>query len=159
MRQDKKAQVVIADLFMALIIFAILLVAIVGTWNHYLVRADERIVYGDMTIKAMQLADTLVKSPGYPDIWDESSVDIIGLAVDDRELSTDKMHNFTNMSEAAIKEKMKIKNYDFYFSLKTIDGSINITHGSNISGTQAATIRRYVIYENKTAELLFTLWQ
>lgn len=159
MTLHRRAQLIAIDLFFAFIIISILLVAIFLTWNQYLVRLDERVQYSNMAIKAMQLADTFVKSPGYPLEWNSSNVEVIGLAIDDRQISTEKMNNFTNMTESSIKDIMKIENYDFYFTLKAFDGSINITHGSNITGKQSVAIRRYVIYENKSSELLFALWE
>lgn len=154
--QSSKGQVAITDMFIALFIFVILIVFIASIWNQYNLKLDDTIVYEDMITKTFQISDVLIKSPGYPKIWNSTNVEVIGLAENDRMLSNEKVGNLTNMTIDKIKENFHLGPYKFNFTLKTVNGNEIASKGEPLDGL-IVNIKRYVIYEDEEAVMELAL--
>src|SRR3989344_4111556 len=125
---NKKTQLIAIDLIIAVTIFIfIIVINIFPLWNIYEVKLNERIDKTKMELKSFQIADILIKTPGIPNGWetlnDEEQIIIPGLAMRNKEVLKEKTEKFTQLSEETIKTKLKIKEYNFYFSLKTLDNN------------------------------------
>jgi hypothetical protein len=97
-------------------------------WNKYNLRFDERLEYEDMVTLALQISNGLVRTPGYPVNWNSTNVKIIGLAKEDRVLSTEKLSNFVSLTSNQMKTALNIPLYNFYFALLSLNSStINLT--------------------------------
>jgi len=155
----KKSQIVSTDLFMAASVFVILLTTIIFSWNLYYTRLNEKIAYNDIMVNAFQISDLLVKSKGKPSIWNSTNVEIVGLAEYDRNISTQKVNSFNNMSYNELKELFNAERYEFYFQIKHLNGTAMDSHGMEFNGTYSINIRRYVMYENEKAIIDFRLWK
>ena len=151
----KKAQMSMVDLFMAISIFIILIIAIALLWYNYKVKLAEDFAYEDLQVKAFQVSDLLVKSPGKPSKWEDniSSLGVIGLAESDRVLSKEKVEAFENISHNLGVKTLNLGGYNYYFELGSANG------GLQPNGDIVFTIKRYVLYEGQEKVFEFTLWK
>ena len=156
-----KAQIAVTDLFVAIFIFIALLISIFVTWNIYITRIEQRDNYNNILSNAVQITDTLVKSPGKPINWEQNNAtaEIIGLASSDRNLSERKVNAFVTLTYNTTKDLLNIKRYDFKFTLININNSALIEYGLNSTGNNTVSIRRIVWYGNATAFMDFKLWK
>ena len=151
-----KSQAAVADLFIAFFLFIIILSATIYTWNLYITRIDEERENNEITMKAFQAAEALVKSQGIPENWSLSNVNLTGLAENERILSFKKVDLFVNLTEEQIKNIFKIQLYNFSFVLKDIEGN-KIKEIGSITGEKSVNVKRYVVYENEPAILEFKM--
>ena len=162
MKQDKKSQIVMIDLMMAMFIFIVLLTAIMLFWNRYTLTANKQIEYEEAQFMAYQISDLLVKAKGKPLDWEKnlSNVHVIGLASSDRIISTSKVNAFLNISYNNSKKILNIPYYDFSFQIKDLGGN-NITalYGKKAGEDFIISLRRYVLYENEKAIMELKLWK
>jgi len=156
-----KAQIAVTDLFIALFIFMVVIISIFVAWNMYINRLEQRIEYSNILSNAVQITDTLVKSPGKPVNWELSNAtaEIIGLASSDRNLSERKVNAFTTLNYNTTKDLLNIKRYGFKFTLMNVNNSALIEYGLNSTGNNTVSIRRIVWYGNSTAFMDFALWR
>ena len=125
---NKKTQLITTDLIVAVTIFIfIIVITIFPLWGIYEVRLNDRIDQTKMELKSFQVADILIKTPGIPNGWEtlnnEEQIIIPGLAMRNKEVLKEKIQKFTQLSEETIKTKLKINEYNFYFSLKILDNT------------------------------------
>jgi hypothetical protein len=128
-------------------------------WNSYSQKISEKTEYNNMLMKSFQVSDILVKSAGYPLDWNSGNVKVIGLASGDRNLSMNKTNMFINLSINKTKSIFQTERYNFYFSLKRINGTNITSYGNYPSGKKIVNIRRYVLYNNESAVFDFSIWK
>ena len=157
----QKGQAAITDLFIAISVFIILTTIITLTWNLYNIRLVNRFEYDDMIIKTFQVSDALSKSKGVPDNWeslkDKTKIQVVGLAENERKISTQKLTQFLDLNETEIKEKMNINLYNFYFTIRN-QTQVLVSHGRIPTGKKSVNIARLVIYNSKPSIMEFALW-
>ena len=158
--RNKKAQIVTTDLFIAIVIFTIIMSIIIISWGRYTAKLDDRLNYDEMQSRAFQISNLLVKSQGSPSNWENGgNAESLGLASRDRILSSSKVDAFANLSYGNITKLLGIRNYDFYFKLKDFENNTLVLVGNIPAGNFAVNLRRYVIYENEEAVMEFALWK
>src|SRR3989344_6307158 len=74
-----KAQIAITDLFLAVILLMILIIAFFTIWNNYQLRYSEIAPRTEQELYTMQLANQLVTSPGVPDSWEANQIPQYGV--------------------------------------------------------------------------------
>ena len=160
MFRNKKTQMVVTDLFIALFVAGILIAIIIFSWNRYSLMLSEEADYRFMQITAFQTADLLVKSSGEPLDWEDDprNVDVIGLADKDRELAIDKVDAFVNLSYNRTSKVLGLEIYDFYFQLKYLNGTKLVGYGRTPSNT-VVNIQRLVFYKDEKTIFEFALWK
>src|SRR3989338_65604 len=97
--KHRKAQINTIEFIIASSISVIIIVLIVSTFLFYERKINEFILYNDLSAKAFQVSDVLIKSSGAPSNWDSTNVNVIGLASEDRVIDADKVNNFINISQ------------------------------------------------------------
>ena len=162
MKQDKKSQIVMIDLIMAIFVFIVLLTAILLFWNRYTITINKQSEYEEAQLIAYQVSDLFVKAKGVPYDWEKnlSNVHVIGLASSDRIISTSKVNAFLNISYNNSKKILNMPYYGYSFQIKDLQGN-NLTkfYGGEASGDFTISLRRYIIYENEKAIMEFKLWK
>ena len=95
-----RAQIILSDLVFALVAFLILLSAFFIQWNKLHTRYQDTLLFQDLEIHALQIADLLVQNPGVPNDWETNptNVQVLGLASSDRVLSAAKVNALSNLS-------------------------------------------------------------
>ncbi len=134
MKHYKKAQVSIIDLFSALIIFIIMMIALILLWNQYSSRLNTKLQDEELYSAALRAADQLAYSPGLPTAWEEneSSIKKLGLAKYPGIISRQKLLSLQYLDYNQIKALLNIKKYDFYFNMKLLGDVNEIMQQNNI---------------------------
>lgn len=68
--------------------------------------------------------DSLILGKGYPENWNSSNVEVLGLASSPNRLDENKIESFLNLGYEEIKQKLGIGNKDFYLEIKNENGKI-----------------------------------
>ena len=127
--------------------------------------ADSRVSMAEsMRLKSDYVLGSLVEGRGIPEGWPGmplADINSVGLAVNDRDISEAKLSGFHNLSLPAsynaLKEKMGIGDYDFYFEL---EGVVGANAGNEIFGATTKVVTRRVVYYNGGAAIVvFTLYK
>ncbi len=158
--KNKKAQIMMTDLFVALSVFLVLLISVVSFMILYEKRVNSNMAYEDMRMKAMQIANFLVKSPGIPQDWENnaSSVMAIGLASAPLILSEEKVVNFTTLDYERAKTIFNVRHYEFNFVLMDSNNSILFSKGIE-SANESVSISRYVRFNNSNSLMIFRIYK
>jgi len=158
---QKRGQIAIMDLFLAVAIFTIIIVIVGVVWNMQTKRFEGSIAQSSMQIKAFQATDLLVKNPGVKTEWEENLtvLAIPGLSTNDRTISEAKASNFTSLDYDLVRQLLNIQEYEFYFRLLDDEGELIISSGkAPIATTSSVAVRRFVHYKDNLAILELTLW-
>ncbi|MBS3125968.1 hypothetical protein J4453_00805 [Candidatus Woesearchaeota archaeon] len=161
MSLSRNGQLVISDLFIAVFVFMVLLISSVIIWDKYSVQLSEDTAYKEIGLQALQVSDLLVKTPGMPNAWeqDPSTVERIGLANHDRNLSEEKLNAFLALNYSVARDMLSPLHH-FYFQLKYLNGSDIIDpYGAAPNGTFIFPANRLVRYHDEEAILRFTVWE
>lgn len=156
----RKSQITLTDLFVAIFMATVLIIIIVFAWNRYTTILNDEANYKELQIIAFQTADLLVKSGGQTKGWERSpeSVQVIGLASSDRNLSTEKVNAFVNLDYNITSKALGVELYNFHFQLNHINGTKLAEHGKTPSES-VVNVQRIVSYKNEKAVLEFGLWK
>lgn len=156
--KHRKAQINAFDFIIASSISVMILVSVASTFFFYERKINEFTLYNDLSTKAFQVSDVLIKTEGIPSNWNSTNVNIIGLVSEDRVINEDKLNNFINLDQQEIKDKLAT-NYDIYFNLTNITGKSIASIGNPPAGIRSIVIKRYVTYKNEEAIMEFGLWE
>ncbi|MEM7815533.1 MAG: hypothetical protein QXN71_00240 [Candidatus Aenigmatarchaeota archaeon] len=162
-----KAQIWSMDFGASLLIFISAMVILLFAWSYVMQQNQQQILLNSMESTAMGISDSLVRQPGIPNEWNETTVETIGLAVRENVLNETKVGYFVNMDSETIKTILGISGYNFYFEIRYSNGTLAEVPGGSKAVTgnyppQSASFsvpsERYVIYDEKPARLKFILW-
>lgn len=142
------------DLFISLAVFIILITILTLTWDLYHIRLTKRFDYDDMVIKTLQLSDTMLKTAGEPSYWKNSTVKIVGLANNEREIDPDKLSELVAMDDGLdndhFRNLMHIPLYDIYIVVKQLNvggqATALATFGDIPSAKYTVNLIRYAKY-------------
>ena len=154
-----KAQLVMTDFFIALMVFIILITAIIINLNNYTSRLSYDQNKNEILITLFQVSDAFVKTSGIPSSWESNltSLEVIGLADWDRNLSVNKVKNFTNLNYTRAQSFLDY--YNFYFRIMNSTNSSLVASGLVFNGTSSVSTRRYVNYNGNEVIMELTLWE
>jgi hypothetical protein len=155
------------DFATSIIIFMLMVGIVVFAWNYSIQNSSEQVNLNVLENEVLMISDTLIRIPGMPAGWNESSVRVIGLADKENVLNATKVVQFVDMEYNKTKSLLGIPNREFYFEIRypnntvmEIDGK-SLTKGINPGGGSVKVIvpvERYVILNGKIAKLEFLLW-
>jgi hypothetical protein len=162
----RKAQAWSMDFAASVVIFITALILVIFALNYTLNQNQQQVSFNVMENTAMSVSDSLVRQPGIPANWTNTTVTTIGLASQENILNESKLSEFMKMNENAIKGLLGIANYEFYFevrypngTLATLPGGSQISKGSYPSGAGIVIpIERHALYMEKPARMVFILW-
>lgn len=158
--KTKQAQAVMADFFLATVVFMIILTAIIFTKNSYETRIHENLIEEELIFGALEVANVLVKTPGLPSNWEFEPDFVVmpGLASSDRILSTAKIDSFFDLNYSDIQDFMSMGNINL--TLKDFNGVVIKSTG--IAGPEFVShfirIERRVLYNDEKAILVVDVW-
>ncbi len=157
----KRGQVAVTDFFIAAVIFAIIVTAIMLSWNSYNRKIQDQINYNELIIKGFHASELLSKYPGRPTAWETTGeVDLIGLADEKNLISEAKLLNFTQRSYDETRRLLNLEAYGFYFELKDAVGNdFSPSIIGSKSGNISVNIRRFVVYKNQEAVLEVSVYE
>jgi len=157
------------DLIASITIFVLAIALVMFSWSYASCQNQQQAVSNMIEKKALSVSDALIRTRGFPENWNTTTVIAVGLASEEGVLNTTKVSEFIDMDCGKIKHLLGIENYNFYFEIndtltnaavETEDGK-NATKGEFPAGwaTAVVPIERYVLFGNRPAKMRFILWQ
>jgi len=143
---NRKGQMNSIDLMMAILIFVILIVFVIGFWFVEQKEIQSTLTKNRLEAEAISISDILIKSPGNPSDWEknQSEIKMLGLAIEGNVLSDAKISNFTNMSYSSAQNYLGLDD-QFYFYIENMNGNRLYQFGNNTFGDQVIVITRFAV--------------
>ncbi len=156
----RKGQLWTLDMALSMIIFMSAMLMLLFAWSYISADTVESQELKEMQFRSMTLSDSLIRTPGIPADWNESTVKVIGLAYDDSMLDGPKVDEFLNMSYAKARSLLGIQPYEFYFEIKDINGTLykNSTLAIDSDSSIVIPSERYAVYRERVVKVLLALW-
>lgn len=158
-----KGQIETADLIIAIGVLILLTTILIYTWNVYNTRLEEGIDNEKMQLQAFQITDMLVKTPGFPPLWETqpANAQAVGFATDDRVISAAKFDAFASLDYNTTKGLFDLKAYEYRVRIKNLAGAVIKEAGLNETSADVkrVVVYRYVIYNDEKALLEFAIWE
>ena len=157
----KRSQVITMDLFLALIIFMLIIIAYFSFIILYEQRLDNEVESNDMKLISYDITEFLCS---YNTYWKNDTQKQPGIGYNYLNISQSKLDDFLSMNETYIKQAFNIKRFDFYFEVAYKNGTILFSKGTkqqavDLQGKLAVGVTRNVLL-NETALLLnFVLYE
>jgi hypothetical protein len=163
-----KGQVWSFDFAVSVVIFFSVVVMILFSWNYTTAKHTEQTVFNEMESKAVSLSDSFIRTSGYPEEWNSSNVQIIGMADEENVLNETKILQVVGMPYDTIRATMGIMNYNFYLGIRYLNETVINMNGTDLecgldpslysNSTMIVPIERFMLFDHKVASLLFILW-
>jgi len=153
----KKAQAVSLDFYASLFIFIIILALGITMWHNSVQNTSWNIKIQEMDNYANKIADSLIRSQGYPPNWDNNTVELLGLVETSHILDYQKALEMKNISADKMESLFGYISYNLYIEINNISDmpvvvdNINLTWGAyNQSIANSITkAKRFAILHNK----------
>lgn len=167
------------DFSISVVIFITTVILIFFAFNLLSSDALGQIEISRMQDTALEVTESLVRTTGQPKNWTPTTVGAIGLVqertvtntsteVRENVLDEGKVLNFIDeeLNYNHSKVLMGISNYEYYFQIKHLNGTIlslqgvNLTKGLNYTNAMdIVSVERYAILSNSLIRLQFLLWK
>lgn len=153
-----KAQIFSTDFVVASVIFILILIMLeVHTQNIYdKIEKQENMFYYENLIST---TDTLLLYQGYPKYWNESNVEVLGIAERPNYLNRTKVEQMMGLSENQIKTLLNLEDRNFYF---TLENSTEIMfEKGDVDWADAETvyiINRNAVMDENAVKIRFLVW-
>jgi len=163
-----KGQVWSFDFAVSVVIFFTVVSMVLFSWNYIGAKHVEQMIFNEMESVTVGISDSLIRTTGYPEEWNKTNVQIIGLADEENILNQTKIQYFVNMSYDSIRATLGIMNYNFYLGIRYLNDTIIEMDGTDLevgehpasysNSTMIVPIERYMLFDHKVASLMFILW-
>ncbi len=161
-----KAQLWSMDLAASAIVFMLIFVMLAFAWYYVSEQSGQAADFSEMESRALSITDILVRSPGYPENWNESNVSSIGLADRENVLDPAKVTGFLNLDYNASRVLFGLRGEDYYFSVTYLNDSVVLYNGTSItkgrfpdSHSIIVPVSRSVLFAGTLAKLNFILYK
>ncbi len=154
-----KSQIWSLDFVTSIMIFLIVLIPLFFIWSYVNTQNQQQIIFDEVETLTMSISDSLIRTKGFPEGWDNSSVTIIGLASEENILNATKVSYFLTMGNNEYNRTRTILTggYDFFFNLTDINGTTHGTIGNKPANRMTVPIERYCLHHERIAKLEFAL--
>lgn len=156
------------DFMGSLIVFGIVLSIFLFSWNSVQANQDQFDVEQEMRQDARYTTTFLVSTPGYPEDWNNSTVEIPGFAgSSDNVLSGEKLREFRNVSYESQKSLLGAENFRLVFRNQTdvmqLD-SRDLDYGEKpVDASTVVPVTRNVLVNRsgalEDAEMRYVVWR
>ena len=160
-----KAQVWSMDFIASITVFILMFSIVVFSWNYVNTQNAEKSTFNEIQTLGLDISDILVRVPGNPEDWNESTVTSIGLATRENVLDKDKVDRFISMNYSQSRALMGLPGMDFYFTLEYLNGTTiqykgkNMTAGSYpVNASISVPVLRPVLFGKTPAKLRLVIY-
>jgi hypothetical protein len=167
MNQRRRAQAWSFDFMASVTIFFLILVVLFFVWEYTAFQNTDQMVFNDMEDRALITVDTIIRVKGFPEDWNDSNVEVLGLASEENVLNESKILMLVDMDYQTAKRLLGIYDYNFYFQLVHLNDSQAYANGTALvtgldptpNSTAVVPVERYILFDHKVAKLRFMLWR
>ncbi len=161
-----KAQIWSTDFIASVIVFFLIFTTLMISWNYLNQKNAERMTMEEMETAALLVSDTLLRIPGFPENWNESTVQSLGLAMKENVLNESKVKMFFSLDYEKIKELLGLKESEFYLKITELNGSIIMLNGTYLekgvypeNKSIIVPVERYVLLNSTIAKFSLVLYR
>ncbi len=168
-RRKMTGQIWSLDFMSSVTVFFFILIVLFFTWDYATYQSTDQMIFNEMENRALTTADMIIRSRGFPEDWNESNVQVLGLAEEENILNQTKILTFVGMDYDVTRQIFGIPSFHYHFRITNLNGSIaslqgtDLVHGVDPAGYQNSTvvipIERSVLFDSKVARLRFILWR
>ena len=154
------------DFMGSILVFSVVITIFLFSWNS--VESNQQTFSEEDQIRqdAYYTTTFMVSTPGYPENWNNSTVEIPGFASEaDNVLSAQKLVEFRNMSYDRQKELLGVRNFNLVFRNDIIElDSENLEYGQKpVEASTVVPLTRNVLIEKSAgavdAEMSYVVWR
>ena len=168
-----KAQIWSFDFAVSVIFFITIITVLIFAWNYTNTQSIRQLQFNEIEITALTASDSLIRIPGLPKNWNETNVDVIGLAKScdngcENMLNDSKTVQFVNLTnyDYQMVRSLLTDKYHFYFEMRYLnntvieDAGISLAAGNSppSNASIVVPVERYVLYKEKMAKLSLIVW-
>jgi hypothetical protein len=155
----KKGQVWSLDMITSIVIFLLVLIPLFFIWTYINMQNQQQIFFDEAENLALSVSDALIRTKGLPEYWDESDVNVIGLASEENVLNATKVSYLISMAGSDYNRTRTLLTggYDFFFNLTDLNGTSYGTAGSKPMDKMLIPVERYCLYNERIVKLEFVL--
>lgn len=158
---SEKGQALMVDFAAGFLLFILAWVFLTANFQNTFVDLVSKSERNEMQLNATNIAEQLLSSKGYPENWNElpiNDVNSIGLIINDREISEEKLLAFSNIADyESLKEKVGLFRYDIYFEFQGVDSA---TAGLEPIGKATKIVmERVATYKGEQANAKITIYK
>lgn len=155
------------DFAVSVVIFAFVVSIVVFAWNYSTQNSMDQVNFNILQNDVMMISDSLIRVSGLPEDWNDTNVQVIGLADEENVLNSTKVLRFIGLDYGFTKSILGIGNYDFYFDIRYPNNTImeisgtTLTKGIHPVGQDSrivVPVERYVILDGNVGKMEFFLW-
>lgn len=155
------------DFAVSVVIFAFVVSIVVFAWNYSTQNSMDQVNFNILQNDVMMISDSLIRVSGLPEDWNDTNVQVIGLADEENVLNSTKVLRFIGLDYGFTKSILGIGNYDFYFDIRYPNNTImeisgtTLTKGIHPVGQDSrivVPVERYVILNGNVGKMEFFLW-
>jgi len=159
----RKAQLWSLDFVMSLLIFLSAMLAVMFAWSNISMNAAETRQLKELQLKALTLSDSLIRTGGLPEDWNEGDVVVIGLAQEENVLHATKVDRFFNLSDSDYGRARGLLNmglYDFLFEISDMNGTVfrNTSVPIGADAEVIVPVERYCLLGDRIVKVRLTIW-
>jgi hypothetical protein len=163
-----KGQTFTPDFMASMLVFALILSVFLASWNLVLSSQSQDVSQSTAMLQASNTATLMISTPGYPNNWEEDSVDveIVGFAEPDHVLDEEKLKAFREKDYTEQRELLQAGN--FYMTVENETGIISLDgapleFGNDYSSASTVIPNTRSVQLNKSgkiqeAELNYVVW-
>ncbi len=159
---SRSGQLFTSDFVISAFVFIILLNLAVFTWNMAYDRQDRFTEEDLMQRKAFHITSILVRTPGYPDDWTTSTVELIGLAEPDHVIQDAKVDEAAALDYDRMRALMDTIPFHVHITLNATGYVRTLGNAPPAEPEDLVVERRAVLVENGTTTrgtVEVVLWQ
>jgi len=154
-----KGQIWSLDFITSIVIFLAVLIPLFFVWSYVNMQNQSQILFNEVESLTLSVSDSLIRTKGSPEGWDNASVESIGLASEENILNSTKVSSFLFMGNNEYNRTRAILTggYEFFFNLTDINGTSIGSIGSKPGNRMYVPIERYCLHNGRIAKLEFAL--
>ena len=159
----KKGMVLSTDFMVSAIIFFAIISLTYMTWNAIESKSTDFQHYKYLSQKAEYITELLVRTKGYPNEWNASTVRLPGLLDEDLYISNRKLDSLSAIDQSTLKSLWAINLYHYNLTISNSSATFySIGEHVNDNATDIVSKSRIILYNNSDdlieTDLNFILW-
>ena len=131
MLRRKKGQLISGDFIVSIVIFLIVLAIVIPLFNRLSEESRQKQVEENVRIRLSFISDVILKKEGAPPDWNETNVQLIGLADRNGRINKTKIRNLMNMDKGSVKALMGVP--DIEINVSFYSGNYPAMTGASVS--------------------------
>jgi hypothetical protein len=167
---NRKGQLFSGDIAIATVVFLTALSLALYLWDSTVDDINNAESMRDMARLGSEAIEQLVRTPGMPSDWNYATVEVPGLAQEDRVINATKAAYFIELMNATNYEEngylMGIGPYQFYMNVTDLDGDpVMVGNTTFLTGLvpesdyESLSLFRTAIYNETVVRLNFIVWK